>query len=395
MMTKEQMVTEVRRELTEHLIPFWEGLKDPEYGGFYGYMDYDLKLDPKAEKGCILNSRICWFFSKAYLTLHDPALLSYAKHAYDFMKDRCFDRTNGGIYWSITYDGKPYDTTKHTYNQAFSIYALSEYYEASGDREALDLAFAQYHLIEAKMRDEGGYLEALDEKFQPVVNDKLSENGVIADRTMNTLLHVLEGYTNLLRVSGDEEVRGSLKEIFRTFVDHVWNPELHRQEVFFDHDWHTLIDLYSYGHDIETSWLMDHSLDVVADPSWTAKIRPIMDDMADNLLKAAFDGRSLPAECEKGVVKENRVWWVQAETVLGYLNAYGKHPEREDYRDAAVSEWEFIRDYLVDKREGSEWYWELNKDGTPIPDRPILEPWKCPYHNGRMCMEVLRRLGPQ
>ena len=392
-MDEKQLLREVSAHLTERLIPFWRRLRDDENGGYYGYMGYDLWVDRQAEKGCILNSRITWFFSRCYTMLRDPALLQEAAHAYRFMREKCFDGQNGGLYWSLTADGRPLDTTKHTYNQAFSIYALSEYYEASGDAEALPLALEQFRLIESRMKDEGGYLEALDCRFRPVSNEKLSENGVMADRTMNTLLHVLEAYVNLYRVSGELEAGRQLARIFGEFAEKIWNPAKQRQEVFFDRDFHSLIDLYSYGHDIETSWLLDEGLAVLGDAGCRERIAPLTDAMVENLLAQAYDGHSLPAECENGVVQEDRVWWVQAETLLGFLNAWQKHPEREDYRQAVFSTWEFIRDYVVDPREGSEWFWKVNRDGSPVEGKPIVEPWKCPYHNGRMCLEVMRRLG--
>ncbi|WP_130836420.1 AGE family epimerase/isomerase [Lachnoclostridium sp. Marseille-P6806] len=394
-MTKKQLAQEASAHLRERIIPFWRRLRDDIYGGYYGYVDYDLHVNREAEKGCILNSRIVWFFSRCFLELGDPELLHEAEHAFRFMREHCFDTEHGGVYWSVTFAGDPLDTTKHTYNQAFSIYALSEYYEASGDPKALDLAMTQFQLIESRMRDEIGYLEALDLRFRPAVNDKLSENDVVADRTMNTLLHVFEAYTNLYRVSKSEPVKERLVNILRDFAEKIWNPEKRRQEVFFDSCFHSLLDLYSYGHDIETSWLLDRGLEVLAEPELKAQIAPLTDAMADNLLAAAYDGHSLPAECERGVVKENRVWWVQAETVLGFLNAAQKHPEREEYWQAAVSTWEFIRDHVADPREGAEWFWEVTKEGKPIQGRPVVEPWKCPYHNGRMCLEVMRRLGAE
>ena len=187
--------TQVKEHLLSDIIPFWQRLRDEEYGGFYGYMGYDLAIDKKAVKGCILNSRILWFFSNAYLLLKDEQLLKDAGHAFKFLKDHCLDKENGGIYWSLTYDGKPEDTTKHTYNQAFAIYALSSYYDASKDEQALKIAQELYHIVETKCKDEYGYLEAFDIRFEPAENDKLSENGVMAEKTMNTLLHVFEAYT--------------------------------------------------------------------------------------------------------------------------------------------------------------------------------------------------------
>ena len=289
----------------------------------------------------------------------------------------------------MTFDGRPEDTTKHTYNQAFCIYALSSYYDASKDPEALETADSLFRVIETKMRDEGGYLEAFDRTFRPASNEKLSENGVMAVRTMNTLLHVLEAYTELFRVTGREDVRERLHEILRIFETKVWNPDLRRQEVFFDHEYRSLIDLYSYGHDIETAWLLDRTLEILDEPELTERLRPITVLMAQEVRKQAFDGRSLPAECEKGVVKEDRVWWVQAETVNGFLNAFQKTGDR-NFLDDAKSELAFIRRYVVDPREGSEWFWYVSKDGVPA-EEPIVEPWKCPYHNGRMCFEIIRR----
>ena len=406
METLESMRGEVKTELLTHIIPFWRALRDDTYGGYYGWLSYDLALDQKAEKGCILNSRITWFFSNSYtayrkglFTEEDcrsagytgEALLEEAKHGYVFLKEHCIDREYGGIYWSLNYDGTPLDTTKHTYNQAFCIYALSSYYEASHDEEALALAKQLFSLIEEKCTDEVGYLEAFTREFQPESNEKLSENGVLADKTMNTLLHVFEAYTELYRVSKDAEVKKRLEWILDTIADKIYNPKLHRQEVFFDKNYNSILDLHSYGHDIETAWLLNRGVDVLGEETYQKKMGPIIDDLTAQVYKVAFDGHSLANECEKGVVNTHRIWWVQAETVIGFLNGYQRNPEKKEYLEAAKSEWQFIKDYVIDKREGSEWFWEVDENGKPYPDRPIVEPWKCPYHNGRMCIEVIRR----
>ena len=386
------MKEEITKHLTDDIIPFWKNLRDDEFGGYYGYLDYDLKLDKKAEKGCILNSRITWFFSNAYTLLKDKSLLEEADHGYEFLKEHCIDKEYGGIYWSMKYDGTPLDTTKHTYNQAFCIYALSSYYEASGKQEALELARKLYELIETRCMDDKGYLEAFTRDFKPESNEKLSENGVLAEKTMNTLLHVLEAYTELYRVSHDEKVGDRLRWIMDTFADKVYNPKLKRQEVFFDKDYNSIIDLHSYGHDIETAWLMDRSLEVLGDAAYTEKLTPITKALTENIYNVAFDGHSLSNECDKGVVDTNRVWWVQAETIVGFLNGYEKDPSKTQYKEAAEAAWQFIKDHVIDKRQGSEWYWLVRQDGSPVVGKPIVEPWKCPYHNGRMCMEVIRRL---
>ena len=386
------MLEEVKAHLLNDIIPFWKNLRDDEFGGYYGYMDYDLKLDKKAVKGCILNSRITWFFANAYTLLKDESLLEEAKHGFAFMKEHCMDKENGGIFWSMKYDGTPEDTTKHTYNQAFSIYALSSYYEATHDEEALVMAKELFHIIETKCTDEIGYKEAFDKEFHEVENDKLSENGVIAEKTMNTLLHVFEAYTELYRVAKLPEVKERLEWIMDTFADKVYNPKRHRQEVFFDRNMNTILDLHSYGHDIETAWLMDRGVEVLGEKKYEEKMTPITKDLTAEIYKVAFDGHSLANECEKGVVNVHRIWWVQAETVIGFLNGWQKDPSRTEYLEAAKSEWQFIKDHVMDKRQGSEWFWEVDQSGKPYEGRPIVERWKCPYHNGRMCFEVIRRL---
>ena len=209
---------------------------------------------------------------------------------------------------------------------------------------------------------------------------------------MNTLLHVFEAYTELYRVSAKKEVKERLEWIMDVFADKVYNPELHRQEVFFDTNYNSIIDLHSYGHDIETAWLMDRGTEVLGEEAYTKRMSAITRDLTSQIYKVAFDGHSLANECEKGVVNEHRVWWVQAEAIVGFLNGYEKDPQKKEYLEAAESIWEFIKEHVMDKRKGSEWFWEVDKEGKPYEGRPIVEPWKCPYHNGRMCMEVIRRM---
>lgn len=383
-----EWISEVKNELTQHIIPFWKGLRDDKLGGYIGRVDFDLTRRPEAERGCILNSRILWFFSEAYMELRDPSLLDEADHAYEMLL-RMYDRENGGVYWSLNADGTVCDGTKHTYNQAFAIYALSAYHRASGKTEPLKLAEELFELVESRCFDGGGYLEAFTVDWRPESNEKLSENGVEAGRTMNTLLHVMEGYTGLYEANRSEKVRERLYFIMETFENKVYNHEKRRQEVFFDLEYNTLIDLHSFGHDIETSWLADHTLEMLGDSELTARIRPLLLKMAEHTLEAAFTDHGFCNESENGKVDTTRIWWVQAEALLGFLNAWEKTGE-ERYAEAVRLQWQYIRDVLSDRRQGSEWFWSIREDDTPIK-KPIVEPWKCPYHNGRMCLEIMRR----
>lgn len=381
---------EVRRELTDRIIPFWKRLRDDEHGGYYGYMDFDLKVDKEYEKGCILNSRILWFFANAYMTLKDKSLLVEAAHAYSFMRDCCEDKEYGGVFWSVTYDGLPLDTTKHIYNQAFAIYALSSYYAASNDSSALEFAMSLFEKIETIGTDSYGYLESFNRKWELEDNDKLSENGLLADKTMNTLLHVLEAYTELYRVNKDEKVRSALVKILDAFRNQVYNEKTNRLEVFFDEKMNTISDLYSYGHDIEASWLLDRAATVLSDDKIKADTNAYTNKLVAEVYNEALADGAMNNECFKGVVDTTRVWWVQAEAMVGFCNCYEKTGE-EKYKDITEQLWDYIKNYIIDKREGSEWFWDLDKDNNPVSRKPIVEPWKCPYHNGRMCMEIIRR----
>lgn len=407
-----------KKHLCENIIPFWNKLRDDEFGGFYGEMDYNLKVNKKADKGVILNSRILWFYSNAYMMLKDKSLRDNARQAFEFLRDACLDEENGGVYWSCTYDGKPSDTQKHTYNQAFAIYALSSYYDVMRDEEALDIAFDLFDLIENRLSDEGGYLEAFDRTFNPIVNEQLSENGVIAGRTMNTLLHVIEAYTELFRVSGDEFVGEALVVALDIFANRIYNNERQICDVFFDEDYKTIIDLESYGHDIEASWLIDRAVEVldaqlgggVAEDEDTAvdldrnpdsmlddelreKICAMTEDLCDTAYNNAFDKASggFNNECEAGKVDNQKIWWVQAEAIIGFVNGYSKDNSKTFLLDGADSVWNYTQENVVDKRCG-EWFESVKADGSLDETQGIVHEWKCPYHNGRMCLEMMKRL---
>lgn len=386
------IINEVKEELTGNIIPFWRSLKDDKHGGFYGGMGYDLKTLEHSIKGGIYNSRILWFFSNAYVALKDEESLRCADHAYDFLRVSLIDKEYGGVYWSVSYDGKVVDDTKHTYNQAFAIYGLASYYGATGNKEALKIAYELVDKIESICKDELGYLEAFDREFKPQDNEKLSENGVMASRTMNTLLHVLEAYTELYRVDKTEKVADYIRFMLDLFADKVYKQDLRRLDVFFDMDWNSIIDLHSYGHDIEASWLVDRACEVLGDGEYTEKISKVTKDLSDNIHSVALkEGSSLYNECENGIADTKRVWWVQVEAIIGFVNGFEKDSNRTDYLETARKIWDYVKEYMIDKRPGGEWFNELYKDGAPIKEKEIVGPWKGPYHNGRMCLEMINR----
>ncbi len=383
------MSEEVENELLNHILPFWDALKD-DRGGFYGLMDFDLKIEKDAVKGVILNNRILWFYSNVYLNTKEKNALANAQHAYLFLKQSCFDEQYGGVYWMMNYDGTPNDDMKHTYNQAFAIYGLSSYYAASGDKEALQLAYQLYHTIETKCTDVYGYQEAFDRCWQPIENEKLSEDGFNAKKSMNTLLHIIEAYTELYRVDPNRDVGNSLKKALRLCKNKVYDSKSHVLGVFFDEQMKSIADLYSYGHDIEATWLIDRACEVLTDDALTVEMGVMTAQIADKVLESAFENGALNNQRCRGTIDKTRVWWVQAESVIGFLNSYQKSGD-ERFLQASLEIWEYIKKYIIDRRNGSEWYWCVDSHGEPIREEPIVEPWKCPYHNSRMCMEVMKR----
>ncbi len=382
-----------RKHLENDIIPFWNKMEDTENGGFFGYADLEGNPDKNSVKGCILNSRILWFYSAAYKLLKKPELLDKAEHAFRFLAEHFYDSRYGGVFWSVKADGTPEDTTKHTYNQAFAVYALSVFYQASGKKDALNLAYNLYQLMESKFRDNDGYFEAFSRDFSPASNEKLSENGVMSQRTMNTLLHVLEAYTELYRADGFYAVGDSIRGALRTFKFKVYDNDKEICRVFFGKSYNSLIDLESYGHDIEASWLIDRACEVLGDKAYYSEMRPIIEELADGAFLHGIDAQNhaMNNECERGKVDAKKVWWVQAEAVTGFFNAYKNQPERTEYLKISEDVWDYIQKYVIDKKTG-EWIENIAPDNTVKPHQALAHAWKCPYHNGRMCIEMIGRL---
>ena len=379
---------ELQKHLTEKILPFWERLKDEEHGGFYGYVDKELRIVPEADKDCILHSRILWTFATAARALGSGEYRAYADWAYESLA-RFEDRENGGVFWSVTFDGRPADTTKHTYCQAFAIYGLAAYYRLTGKAEALEKAEALRKIIEEKCTVSNGYGEAYKADFSPESNEKLSENGVMASRTMNTLLHVIEAYAELHRAKPDAALAKLTESRLRIVREKMFNPEKRRLEVFFDAEYRPLLDMQSYGHDIEAGWLLWDAAQEVVPAERRAPYREMCLCLIRSVRERAFTDHGLKNEWVNGVADELRVWWVQAETMLGLAEAWEMTGEAQWPRDLRT-QWAAIQRMIVDPRPRGEWYWSVHEDGS-LTDRPMVEEWKCPYHNGRMCLRLMEK----
>ncbi len=379
---------ESKTYLTEKLIPFWNSMIDKTNGGFYGQLNFNLELNKKYKKGCILNSRILWFYSNAYLALGDKSYLKYATHAFDFMCKYFVDREYKGLYWSVNFDGTPNETLKHTYNFSFGLYALSSYYIATKDENAKKLADDIFNLIETKCKAPIGYFEAFTRDFKPETNEELSENGVIATRTMNTLLHVIEAYNEYYLATKNEKAKQACEDILRTFENYVFEQDNSKLGVFFNDDFEQIIDLNSYGHDIEASWLLDKACEIIDDKELAKRVNDFNSKVANRILNVAFENSAVNNEVEKGIVDKTRVWWVQAESILGFINEYKKNGD-DKFLNSAEQIWKYAKKYFMDNRSNSEWYSEVTFEGEPIK-KDIVNEWKCPYHNGRMFLYLLK-----
>ena len=362
-----------------------------------GKVGKDLNVDLDAHKGCILNSRVLWTFATAARVLGEERYLEYARHALRFMV-RFEDHERGGVFWSVTPEGQPLDKTKHTYCQAFAIYGLAAYMRAAGREDRLyetarERAFRLFRVIEEKCSDEGGYGEAFEPDFTPVGNEKLSDNpklmerGEVAERTMNTLLHVLEAYAEFYRAVPDERIRQAGVRCLERFLHVMYNQPARRLEVFYDRNYRSLLDMQSYGHDIEASWLMWDAVEALIPESERAPYRAMCLTLAEATCERAFTDHGMENEIVEGEVEHTRVWWVQAETVLGFMNAFDLTGDKA-WQERAALQWDYVQLVISDPRPGSEWYWSTDERGVPT-DKPIVEEWKCPYHNGRMCLRMI------
>ena len=393
-----EIVRETREILEKKIIPFWLKLEDQENGGFYGYVDdKTLEIDKKSDKGSIVTSRILYFMSEAALFYKDKDSALYAElkkgaeHAYRFLLEHLVDRHSGGVIWSVTYDGKPKDTTKHTYAMAFAIYALSSFYGLEKREEVMSLLSSLYSTIEEICWDGEGYMESFHGDWSIKDNVELSENGVLAERTMNTLLHVIEAYANLYHYTGAEYVGIKLSLLLNIYKEKIFDEKEGRLKVFMDSSYRSIIDLWSFGHDIEASWLIDWAAEVLGDEAIKEEIFSIDETLSRRVYEEGRGEKWLKSERENGVDNLTATWWGQCEAVEGFLNHWKKTGE-EKYLKAAETVFSSIMEDFIDKREGGEMHSEILPDGK-VGERAQVELWKGPYHDGRMCIEILRCYG--
>ncbi|HVZ64651.1 MAG TPA: AGE family epimerase/isomerase [Lacunisphaera sp.] len=385
----------IEADLRRNILPFWsEHVVDRAAGTFVGSLTNDLVADRTVERGALLTSRLLWTFAAASRAGREPAWLEVADLAQADLMTRFHDGRNGGFFWSIGADGAVLQDRKQIYGQAFAIYALTEYHAATGRRAPLDHAIATFRLLERHARDRrhGGYFEAFARDWSPIADVRLSDIDQNDPKSQNTMLHVMEAYTNLLRVWPDPELHAALAELVGVMLDRVVDAATAHLGLFFSEDWKRRSDRISYGHDIEASWLLTEAAAVLGDPALLARTRQLAGRIADVTLAEGIDadGGVFNLGSPAGLVDANKEWWPQAEAVVGFLNAHEISGD-DRYLAAALRSWDFIARHLIDRNHG-EWFRGVTRDGKVIASFAKVSFWKCPYHNGRMALEAGRRL---
>lgn len=385
------LAMQVKKELTTDILPYWiKRMNNPE-GGFYGRISGEEQLDTDAPVGNILVARILWTFAAAYRIFGNKEYLEMAEKAKKEIINRFFDKEYGGTYWSLNPDGTPLDTKKQIYSISFTIYGLAELNRATGDGKALEYAIKLFNSIEEHSFDkqQDGYFEAFTREWDSIEDMRLSDKDANESKTMNTHLHILEAYTCLLRVWRNPLLEERLRNLIEVFENHILASNRHLR-LFFNDSWECNYETVSYGHDIEASWLLHEAALVLGDQTVLERIEKLVPEIA----KAAEEGFSamegMAYECKDGHMDKERHWWVQAETVVGYFNLWDNFGSQEGLENALMC-WEFIKGNLID-RENGEWFWSLFPDGTVNRKEDKAGFWKAPYHNGRMCLEIIERV---
>lgn len=398
-MTIGDRLTEYRKDLKkelENILAYWmQYTVDEQEGGFIGRIDSKNLIHTDAPKGAVLNSRILWTFSAAGNLTGHAAYRAMADRAYGYIAGHFIDREYGGVYWSVDYTGQPLDTKKQVYALSFAVYGLSEYYRCRPVSAALEEAISLYRAIVQHSHDprHGGYIEALTRDWQELADLRLSEKDANEKKSMNTHLHVLEGFANLYRVWPDDGLKEKITELVRLFLDHIIDAQTGHLILFFDDAWNPRSDTISYGHDIEAAWLVQEAAEVIGDAALVQEVKQRSVQVAEAAARGLDSDGGLWYERDgaTGHLVREKHSWPQAESMVGFFNAW-QVTGNTAFLEQALQSWEFIRNYILDKKRG-EWYWGIRDGYAVMEEQDKVGIWKCPYHNTRACMEIIRRIG--
>ena len=390
---KEILKNKAKTELI-NILDYWlKNTIDKENGGFIGEINHQNVINNNSEKGAVLNARILWSFSAAYAVEKNPEYLKTAKRAFQYIKDYFFDKEFGGIFWSLQADGKPKDTKNQIYAIAFVIYGLSEFYKIFKNEDALELAQSLFYKIELYSKDykNKGYLEAFTRDWQEIEDLRLSEKDANEKKTMNTHLHIVEAYANLYTIWPNQKLKDAIKDILEVIAIYFIDKDSWHLKLFFDENWKEKEDVISYGHDIEAAWLLQWCAEAIEDEVLIKNYQKYAVAFADATKEGLDADGGLWYEYEPKEQKliAEKHWWPQAELWIGMINAW-QLTQNEEFLEITEKNFEFVEKYIIDHKNG-EWIWGVYADYSPIlKDKAGF--WKCPYHNSRACIELIKRL---
>jgi mannobiose 2-epimerase len=379
-------------ELITHIIPYWKHRVFSEpLDSFNGRIDALNQIHPKAERSAILMARIAYSFAATYKLTSDITQLAPMQAAIRILNDEFTDHTNGGFYWMTDYKGLVVDSKKHIYAQSFGIYAYATVFDAVGDKAILDRGIELFRLIEkhAFLAESLAYYEAFSQDWKPLEDVRLGESDLIAPRSTNTHLHILEAFTALYKVWPDQALKERLIMLLEVFLDKIYNPHGNHFNAFFDEKWQSISSVYSYGHDIETVWLMLDAAHAIKHTELIIRCEQITLEVSRMVVDQGIDDQygGMYNAGQHGIVTDSeKHWWAQAEAMVGLMFAY-KLSGNVEYLNAVFSLWNFITNHIIDKQHG-EWFFRVNREGAPLLTDDKVGPWKCPYHTSRACIMV-------
>jgi cellobiose epimerase len=381
------------KELASILDYWMKHTIDYKQGGFIGSLDNHNTIDPQAPKGIVLNSRIFWTFSAAYQLLKKQDYLDIATRAFQYIVDHFIDRKYGGVYWSVDKYGAPLDARKQIYGLAFCIYGLAEYSKASGERIPLHLAKDLFQKIELYSFDKkmGGYFEAFTQGWNSIDDQRLSEKDENEKKTMNTHLHIIEAYANFSSVCPDPRIKERIAHLLDMFDHHIINQQTSHLNLFMDENWVVKSSLVSYGHDIEAAWLLLECAERLHDKKYMDRFNELSIRLADAAAEGLDGDGGLWYEFDpaKDQLTREKHSWPQPEAMVGFFNAY-QLTGNEKYLNHSINSWEFVKRHMRDQMNG-EWFWGVGDNYAPM-QKEKAGFWKCPYHNGRACIELIKRI---
>lgn len=385
-----------KHNLLDEILPFWlKYSPDIVNGGFFGRISFDGTGISDAPKSLVLNSRILWTFSASYRMFGISLFLETAERAFDYIlthfikKDPVFE----GGYWLLNSDGSVREAVGNmqTYGQSFLLYAFSEYAAVSNNPAAYQYAELMFNFIDERCRLGNVYTEKPNQNKK----DKFM-------LSMNTHLHIIEAITNYFRQCKDKRAETTLVNLIELFLNTIYNKKTHHQNMFFSDDGIPLSDKISYGHDIEFSWLLTEAAEVLRENGTNPLQAALLYDrcvvcvseVADSVYREGIDTKC-GALFDEGtpnyeIIHQNKIWWIQAEAVVGFFNAWQLCGDNR-YLDAARDVMDYI-DRNISDREYGEWY-SSGIDSSPKSKVGYkADEWKCPYHNSRMALEIISRI---